>query len=195
MFLFLAIATNFESGTMPMGAYGAKSDMPDLTAPGGFAESKNKSWSMAEVNVEGTELKLIVKKNACCVKGPDCPQIVILSNGGSEPAWFAASDGVLSLRREAKAPNGEWQVIEFRMSPDCGNSLHKVALNPGRAWIWDVPSNSGTFATSGRYVLLAGEKRLESSVFPVKINQSDFVLPDQYRNGFKLDVNGLLIRS
>lgn len=195
MIAILAMTLFFESGTMSVGAYGAKTDLPDIAAIGGFAESKNRSWSMAEVNVEGKTLTLTVKKNACCVKGPDCPQIVVLSNGTSEPIWFSAADGIISLFREAQMPNGEWKPIEYRLGSDCGNSFHKVALNPGRAWIWDVPSSTGKTMASCRYVLKNGNSRFESAVFQTKINVSDFVIPDQYKKEYTLDSSALLVRT
>lgn len=168
-------------GTMSQANYGAKSDLVDVKAVGGFGESANASWSMFEVNLQAKSLSLVYIKNACCGTGAnDCPMKIVLANGSAEDVWLRAADGRLNLAREAQDSSGKWRNIEFRPPVDCGNSFHSVALTVGRAWAWDVPTTTGTLRTKTRYVLHGLAKPIYSPDLQAQIKESDFDLPVQW---------------
>lgn len=176
------VAALAVGGGMLASHYPAKSDIPDPDAPGGFAESKNVSWSMAEVALEGKSLSLLVKKNDCCGPGGDCAYIVTLSNGTKEAVWLKAADSLLALVRQAKDIAGNWRTIEYRRQVTCGNSRHRVALSPGRAFVWDVPSTTGPLQTKVRYALFGLERPIFSNEFDAKLSPEAFLLPDEFQS-------------
>lgn len=163
---------------MPAANYAAVSDVADKSAPGGFSVVGSKSWTLLDVDVEAEGLKLVVKSNACCMKGGDCPKILVLANGTAEAAWFRAADSRLSIGRESLAADKTWKPTEYRLLSDCLHSYHKVALNPGRAWTWDVPSASGAMKTKSRYVLYGLEKPLVSNEFDSALDPAAFLVPE-----------------
>lgn len=180
--LLASLVLGMPGGTMAPAAYCVNSDVPDTKAPGGFAPSKNNSWSMADVNVKADKLTLTVKKNVCCaMKGGECPLILVLANGTKEPVQLQASDSRLELGREAKDRSGNWRPIEFRAPSDCGNSRHQVVLSADRVWVWDVPSWNGSFATKCRYVLSGLDKPVVSEEFDAKIDPQSFELPAEWQ--------------
>lgn len=176
------VAALAVGGGMLASNYPAKSDLVDAEAPGGFAESKNASWSMADVAIEAQNLKLLVKKNDCCGPGEDCAMIVCLANGTPQTVWLRAADSRLALVRQAKDIAGNWQTIEYRRQVTCGNSFHRVALNAGRAFVWDVPSTSGPIQTKVRYALFGLEKPVYSNEFDAKLAPEAYLLPDEFQS-------------
>ena len=189
-----ALLVMTQAGSMSPANYCAKSDLPDTQAAGGFAVAGSPSWTLADVNVKAEDLTLTVQKNVCCgTKGAECPQIVLLANGGKDPIWLPASDSRLQIGRESKDEAGVWRPIEFRVPSTCGNSRHRVALLPGRAWVWDVPTTTGPFTTECRYVLYGLAKPVTSKPFTANISVSMFQLPASW-NGYTLGPDGTLGR-
>ncbi|MBS1715428.1 MAG: hypothetical protein JST30_13950 [Armatimonadetes bacterium] len=177
----VVLSTGGVESAMPLARYPAKSDMPDTVSAGGWGTSTNGSWSLAEVNVKADRLSLVVQKNACCGPGEgNCPMIVVLANGSASPVWLRAEDSWVGLIREAKDAKGVWRPVEYRPTPDCGNSRHRVALNAGRCFSWDVPETKGGFATKSRYVLVGQDDTLWSNEFDAKIDPASFVPPADF---------------
>jgi len=178
----VALSPSDIESKMPMAHYGAKSDAPDTESAGGWGPSANGSWSLEEVNVKADGLTLKVQKNACCGPGEgNCPMIVVLANGSGAPVWLKAEDSWVGLIREAKDAKGVWKPVEFRPTPSCGNSFHRVALNPGRCFTWDVPATKGRFATKNRYVLVGQSQAVWSNEFDASIDPAMFVPPANSR--------------
>jgi|GEM_PF-6633932 len=187
------LSHNSGSGTMPPAAYTAKSDLIDDKGIGGWNPSLNSSWTLKDVAVEAKGLSIVVKKNSCCGPGGSCSMIVILANGTPEPVWLSACDSRLNLGREARDSAGVWRPIEYRAPSDCLNSYHLVALGSNRAWTWDVPATTGSFATKCRYVLSGLEKPVVSAEFDAKIDPMTFSVPEHWINDFELKSDGSLV--
>ena len=179
------------AGSMAPAHYTAKSDLIDTECAGGWSTSTNTSWTMADVAVEAKGLKLFVKKNSCCGPSGDCTNILVLANGTGADVWLKASDSRLDIGREARDREGVWHPIEYRMQSTCGNSFHKVALQAGRAWVWDVPASSGAAKTMCRYVLHGLEKPVYSGEFEASVSLTDFQLPENLK-GYNLLPDGSL---
>lgn len=194
--LVLFVATLTDGGRMAASSYAALSDLPDTSAPGGFGTSTNASWSLKDLAIEAEGLQLVVKKNDCCgPSGGECEKIVVLANATAEPVWLNAWDSTVALIREAKDAKGVWRPVEYRQSPDCGNSCHQVALNPGRCWVWNVPTSAGIQVTKGRYVLHGRGKPVVSGEFETRVDPMAFVLPTQFATGYKMSPDGTVSRS
>ena len=187
------LSHNSDLGTMPPAAYTAKSDLIDDKCAGGWSPSLNSSWTMKDVAVEAKGLSIVVKKNSCCGPGGSCSMIVILANGTPETVWLKASDSRLNLGREARDSAGVWRPIEYRAHTTCGNSFHRVALGSNRAWTWDIPATTGSFATKCRYVLSGLEKPVVSAEFDATIDPAIFSLPELWVNDFELKSDGSLV--
>lgn len=103
---------------------------------------------------------------------------VLVVNESLMPVPFQAQDSRLSIIHEAKDEHGDWKPIEFLPSSWCGNSYHTLTLPAGQHWEFAAPHYAGTFATTLRVKVVAGEHQHEqvlySNEFAGRINPTQF---------------------
>lgn len=87
---------------------------------------------------------------------------VRLVNRSHKTAAFLASDSSLFMAQEALDPQGQWRPIETVPAPFCGNSFHRVFLEPNQYWEFKARVYEGTFKTKLRFRLTNGERDEDS---------------------------------
>lgn len=104
---------------------------------------------------------------------------VRLVNRTQKTASFTASDSMLFMAQEALDPKGQWRSIENVPAPFCGNSFHRVFLEPNQYWEFKARVYQGTFKTKIRFRLDTGERdgeatRIISNEFEGRISLKQF---------------------
>jgi len=167
---------------MLRGYFFAASQIEDDAAPGGFGGSDNLS-SPYEPILYGEHLPLMLvafPRNEVPFREEYQGMEVILVNTSGEVQAFNAADSRLPIVREALAPEGlegegEWQPIEYLPSSFCGNSYHRVFLEPRHQWSFSAPVYDGTVETQMRFALrLESGEMLYSNAFPGLVNPEQF---------------------
>lgn len=117
----------------------------DATFPrnGFYLQIREDEWVTIDSNILGHRLYLVNTTNA--------------------PIELKASDSRLYIITEALDEKNEWKPITYLPSSWCGNSYHRVMLDTGEYWSFDVPVFKGSFKTKLRYTLLLGERETISS--------------------------------
>jgi hypothetical protein len=92
---------------------------------------------------------------------------VRIVNRTNKNVAFRATDSRLSLVREAKDADGAWQAIESLPTTHCGNSHHRVFLEPNQYWQFPARLYTGPVKTKLRFRLDRhdGEPPLYSAEF------------------------------
>lgn len=118
---------------------------------------------------------------------------VFISNTSIDTVKLNAQDSRLYMKLQAENSKGEWKDIEYLPSSWCGNSYHKVELEPNAFWKFTIPKYNGEFQTKIRAELryidndkLKTEKVLYSNVINGSIN------PGQFWNKRTYYPNGLM---
>jgi hypothetical protein len=138
------------------GLYPVASRIEDKKAPGGFGECNNYSFELGEKKW-GTkgEVSLVAfpEEKVAYFKYLGIALRVI--NRTDKDVAFAAFDSMTYIVQEAKDDQGRWREIET--PPDihafCGNSFHRVFLEPGRYWQVPARTYDGPFKTKIRFRL------------------------------------------
>ncbi len=97
-----------------------------------------------------------------------------LVNGTDERVAFRASDSRLSIVQEACDETGEWREIEYLPQSWCGNSYHRVFLDPGQCWTFAAPRYEGSVKTKLRFKLSIDNDAIYSEEFDGSINPEQF---------------------
>jgi len=79
-----------------------------------------------------------------------------LVNRTEKVVEFAACDSSLYIVEERLDPNGQWRALETFPSAICGNSYHRVFLEPEEYWEFHVLPWHGGFRTRLRFRLEPG---------------------------------------
>ena len=143
----------------------AKSLIKDRKAPGGFGPSINPPRRFDSAGVPAHAAPDSVYLLAApddVVPTPDGKHKAIalsLVNGTGRRVALAAADSRLSIVREAKDAAGNWRAIEYFPSSWCGNSYHRVFLDPHEGWRFTVPVFTGPQKTTMRFTLLPSDRR------------------------------------
>ncbi len=89
---------------------------------------------------------------------------------------FAACDSMLMLVREAQDAAGVWREVERLPQSDCGNSFHRVFLEPGQYWEFPARAYAGPTRTKLRFRLDpgAGRPALYSNEFEGQVAAEQF---------------------
>jgi HEAT repeat protein len=143
------------------GMYPAGSRIKDDKAPGGFGPCDNWPKNLGD-KTWGDAGKIAL------VAFPDEPVGyfkhqgvgVRLINRSAKRAAFAASDSCIYLLQEARDEKGVWREIETSpgASAFCGNSFHRVFLEPNQYWEFKGRRYAGPMKTKIRFRLdLGGE--------------------------------------
>lgn len=70
-----------------------------------------------------------------------------VANTQSEPVFFEAQDGRLSVNLQALDETGQWRDIEYLPRSWCGNSYHTVSLRGHSYWKFTIPHYEGELKT------------------------------------------------
>lgn len=133
------ILTSLASPYMQHASYPGASIKEDTTAPGGHATSNN----LPLANTGKTpQVFTHLFRNGDKVE-------ITLSNVTQDEIWITAADGNLRLWLEAKQ-NDKWLPIQYHQWYTCGNSYHRVVLQPGFHFTYKPIIPSGTYATEIR---------------------------------------------
>lgn len=162
---------------MQHGVYMAGSMIEDPTAAGGFFAAENHPVRVPEDQLSNKIAAILTTSG----KGLE----VRLSNGG-EIAWIRAADSNLFAWLEAKDMQGNWQPIEYKHWYSCGNSYHRVALQTGYGWKWEVKLPAGEFQTRVRWRYETSEGVRYSNEITAKIPAHRFELPAEVAKQYKL---------
>lgn len=101
---------------------------------------------------------------------------VWLTNGSKQVVWFQAADSHVLGWLEAKDQRGQWRPIEYFQQYTCGNSYHRVALEPNHGWNWQVPLAKGGLKTLVRWRMLVEGGELVSNAISTTILPTKFEL-------------------
>lgn len=82
---------------------------------------------------------------------------VILANTSKDTFSFAAQDGRICMKMQALDKKGIWRDIELLANSTCGNSYHRVSLEPNRFFEFVAPVYEGEFKTKLRFCLIQFE--------------------------------------
>lgn len=99
-----------------------------------------------------------------------------LVNGTEQRVAFRASDSRLSIVQEARDEKGEWREIEYLPQSFCGNSYHRVFLDPGDCWTFAAPRYEGRMKTKLRFKLTMAHEAIYSDEFDGSINPEQFTV-------------------
>ncbi len=153
------------------GYFFAQSAIPDEAAFGGFGKSDNKPHRVVGESVSSQpQIVLVALPDEVAVFALDSTGKypvervtlesktfkgfkVLLLNETPDVVWFSATDSRLSVVREAMDQSGEWKPIEALPGSSCGNSYHRVALEPNQYWSFSAPAYAGEFLTKMRFRL------------------------------------------
>ena len=79
---------------------------------------------------------------------------LVVANASSDTVYFDAQDCRLYLNMQAKDRTGAWKDIEYLPNSWCGNSYHKLFLEPRHCWEFATPVYAGEFQTKLRAKLV-----------------------------------------
>src|SRR5262245_38375971 len=161
-----------EGDLAPDSCYPAGSKIEDKAAFGGFGPSDNfprprgdeplgeegKVALVASTDGEGLRLRLV--------------------NRTEQVVAFDACNSCLFLVQEAQTSTGEWRPVEKVPTSWCGNSYHRVFLEPDEYWEVAAPRSRGSLKTKLRFRLEAtehGAAPLYSNEFEGSVNLRQFV--------------------
>ena len=131
------------------------SAIPDKNALGGFGPSDNFPRALTNhVSGAGKVYLLAKPDERSRFAGKYRGFALYLVNATDGRVAFAAADSRLSIVREAKDETGQWKEIEYLPQSWCGNSYHRVLLDPDQGWRFVVPEYAGSFKTTMRFKLL-----------------------------------------
>jgi hypothetical protein len=144
----------------PRGWYCAGSKLIDDDALGGFGPCNNFPKECAE-DFPGTkgQLSLVAYPEEIVDFRERKAMLVRLVNRTVEVVGFRACDSRLYIVQEAIDKAGQWKALEGVPHTFCGNSFHRVFLEPDQYWDFFALPPDGSFKTRLRFRLDLGEKR------------------------------------
>lgn len=111
---------------------------------------------------------------------------VWLTNGSKQAVWFQAADSNVLGWLEAQDQRGQWRPIEYFHQYTCGNSYHRVALEPNHGWNWQVPLAKGGLKTTVRWRILVEGGELVSNAISATIPATKFELDSKVAQQYDL---------
>ncbi|HEY1547964.1 MAG TPA: hypothetical protein VGG28_09090 [Kofleriaceae bacterium] len=136
-----------------MSRYHAFAPSPPEDHSGGNYESHNTAKPLAsyrDATSLGDTLVVLALSDQARAFGPFDGFRVIVANASRATIVFPATDSALAMVAEARDPSGAWKPIEQLPNSWCGNSYHRMALQPGTLWEVVAPHYDGDFATKLR---------------------------------------------
>jgi len=159
------------------GIYPAGSRLPDKKALGGFGPCDNfphdlggKDWG------DKGAVSVIAFRDEPCAYFKNRGIVLRVVNRTRKDMPFDASDSSLFLVAEAKDQQGEWRMIESMPRTFCGNSFHRVFLEPDQYWQFPAREYAGPVKTTLRYRLDRAEDAasIYSNEFEGRISATQF---------------------
>jgi hypothetical protein len=159
------------------------SRMVDDKALGGFGPCDNYAWPLKADQIWGqteTVSVVVFPEEIVAFSSKERGLAVRVLNRTNQPAAFHAQDSKLTLIAQAQDEQGRWRDIEVMRNAFCGNSHHRVFLEPGHYWQHPVRQYAGTMSTRLRYRLDLGDSRppLYSNEFEGSIHPNQFYKPE-----------------
>jgi len=172
-----AAADNFIQVKFMMRGYGhAASKAEDVDALGGFGKSPNAARKV-RADSQGKGLFLLAQPGVVSQFADKPGMRVVLVNQTKDFLAFPASDSRLSIVQEAQDEEGAWRAIEYLPSSWCGNSRHRVFLEPNYFWEFAAPRYQGTFKTKLRFSMkLVDGSQIHSNFFDGSVNTEQFTI-------------------
>lgn len=156
----------------------AQTQLPDKDALGGFGPSDNAAKATRPA-VKG--LYLVAEPEVATKLGEHASMRLSLVNGTAHTLSFSACDSRLSIVQQAQNKQGQWQDIEYLPQSWCGNSYHRVLLQPDHAWEFAALRYRGPFETQLRFALKLNDgSQLFSNEFAGSIDPAQFTAKPQY---------------
>jgi hypothetical protein len=133
-------------------AYSSPGTPVNKDEPGGYGGSGN-------IPKKITEEKLFNKKELAVrieINQPDTfakqyyAYKLYIYNTTGDTVKFEAQDSRLYMKLQAQDKDGIWKDIEYLPSSWCGNSYHKIRLEPNAFWSFNIPNYKGEFPTQIR---------------------------------------------
>lgn len=161
---------------------------------GGWATSPNKPNFIKGINFPSNSLSITIDTNKIdTFANRFFGFTLFISNTTIDTVKLNAQDSRLYLKLQAQNSKGEWKDIEYLPSSWCGNSYHKIELEPNAFWKFTIPKYYGEFQTRIRAELryidndnLKTEKVIYSNIINGNIN------PGQFWNKRTYYTNGLM---
>ncbi|RZJ65874.1 MAG: hypothetical protein EOO50_12195 [Flavobacterium sp.] len=149
----------------------AASSVKDTTALGGFGGSDNfPKPTLQKFSDNGFFLKIDTTQTVSLSKKFNGYKLYIV-NASDKIVELEASDSRLPAVAQVFL-NNKWQDIEYLPSSWCGNSYHKVFIEPNQYWEFEVPKFSGKLQTKLRYKLEISEgKFIYSNEIKASVNK------------------------
>jgi hypothetical protein len=153
----------------------AGSRVEDSKAPGGYWASDNfPTIFEPQQELRQGEVYLTVDPLPAAFEQQHQGITLRLVNGTDRRVAFRASDSRLSIVQEAREDKGQWREIEYLPQSWCGNSYHRVFLDPGQCWTFAAPKYEGRLKTKLRFKLMVEEQAIHSEEFDGSINPEQF---------------------
>lgn len=142
------------------GIYPVGSRIKDSKAPGGFGPCDNFPKNLAghEWGTKGA-VAVVAFPDELVAYSKYRGFAVRVINRTTEEVPFDACDSALTLVREAQGADGVWREIESSPESICGNSFHRVFLEPDQYWQFPAREYSGLVKTKLRFRLDSGGGR------------------------------------
>jgi hypothetical protein len=168
-------ATKQLAGIYPVGSL-----ITDRDAPGGFGPCDNYPMDLAgkDWGTAGT-ISLVAFPDESVAYFKNRGIALRLVNRTRDVAGFGACDSCLGIVREALAADGRWRAVESRQEAICGNSFHRVFLEPDQYWEFPARVYQGALKTRIRFRLEpgAGVAPIFSNEFEGEIAPAQFAVP------------------
>lgn len=161
---------------------------------GGWATSPNKPNIITDMKFPGNSFSITIDTNNIDTFANQFFGFkIFISNTTADTVKLNAQDSRLYMKLQAQNSKGEWKDIEYLPSSWCGNSYHKIELEPNAFWKFTIPKYNGEIQTKIRAELkfidnenLKTEKVVYSNIINGSIN------PGQFWNKRTYYPNGLM---
>lgn len=178
------------------GDYAAASDSKSNNDRyGGWAKSTNKAKQVApNNNFPSHKFSITVNQSdTALIEGNWLGYKVFVANLSSDTLFFDAQNSHLDMSMQAIDSSGKWRDIEHLSSSWCGNSYHKLALDPNFFWTFTTPQYKGVFKTRFRLALdytLTSTRTKKEDILTIYSNEwTGSVNPSQFwrKKGYASD--------
>lgn len=161
------------------GYFRVGSSLQDTVSPGGYASSENHPKSINKKVARRSKKDIfqiiaLPKSDANFVENTKGFHVWVVNKTDSVIS-LSAQDSRIDMIRQVFY-NGFWQDIEYLPSSWCGNSYHKVYINPNEYWDFVAPCMEGSTEGNFRFTLYLDEDTvLYSNVFSGTFNPKQLI--------------------
>lgn len=180
----------FNTPYMLRGYCYAGSDIKDEQALGGFGVSDNMPRKITNPAALKTGTwYLLAEPEVVMPQGKQQGMRLTLVNATGKPLAFSACDSRLSIVQEAIDDKGVWRSVESLPSSFCGNSYHRLTLEPGKFWAFAAPRYQGEHKIRLRFRIDVPAGPVYSNEFEGSVNLTQFTTQQPYRPVGIMDPN------